>query len=226
MIGAVVQARMSSTRLPGKVLRPLAGRTVLGLLLDRLARAKTLDLVVVATSTDPSDDPIAAFCRAEDVECHRGPLEDVAARFLEVIERYDLDATVRICADSPLLDQRLVDRAVERFADGGRDVVGNVALRGFPAGQSVEVFSAAALRRALPQMPSAYDREHVTPYLYRHPELFTSENLAAPEDWTSVRLAVDTEEDLARIAAMLARMDSPHWEYDCVRLVRLYEETE
>jgi spore coat polysaccharide biosynthesis protein SpsF len=216
MIAALVQARMSSRRLPGKSLLPLGGRPALRYLLDRLERAERLDLVVVATSTDPTDDPLAAFCREEGVECHRGPLEDVAARFGEAVDRYELDAFVRISGDSPMLDQQLVDHAVDRFHDV--PVITNVRPRSFPQGQSVEVVDAPTFLAALAQMSEAADREHVTPYLYRHVRYA---NFAAPEDCSDVRLVLDTQEDADRIAAMLATLERPHWEYRYDELVRL-----
>lgn len=222
MLAAVVQARMSSSRLPGKVLHLLAGRPALRYLLDRLERAAALDLVVVATSTDPSDDPIAAYCREEGVEWHRGPLENVAARFGEVVERYELDAFVRVNGDSPLLDQALVDRGAEIFHSEPCDVTTNVVPRSFPHGQSVEIVAADAFRSALSGMSDPDDLEHVTPFLYRHPERFTIRAYAAPQDWSSVRLALDTEEDAARIATMLALMERPHWEYSHEEVVALY----
>ena len=120
---------MSSRRLPGKVLRPLAGQPTLQYLLERLARCEQVDRVIVATSTESSDDPVAAFCESAGTLVHRGPLEHVAARFGETVERFGLDAFVRVTADSPLLDQRLVDRGVALYRDGEFDVVTNVFPR-------------------------------------------------------------------------------------------------
>src|SRR5947207_1002273 len=114
-IGAIIQARMTSSRLPGKVLQSMHGRPMLQYLLDRLARAQGVSDIVVATSIDRSDDPIERFCSAAGVACVRGPLLDVAARFHEVLETWPLDAFVRVSADSPLLDQRIVDAAVRLY---------------------------------------------------------------------------------------------------------------
>lgn len=222
MLAAVVQARMSSSRMPGKSLMPLAGRPALRYVLERLERAQCLDLVVVATSTDDSDDPVAAFCRAEGIEYHRGPLDNVAARFGEVVDHYGLDAFVRISGDSPLLDQQLVDCAVALL--NGFAIATNVEPRSFPHGQSVEVVDAGAFRTALAEMSDDGDREHVTPYLYRNPERFPRCNFSAPEDWSDVRLVLDTQEDADRIAAMLARQKRPHWDYRVDELVRLARE--
>lgn len=221
LIGVVVQARMSSERLPGKVLRPLAGRPALDYVLERVGRASEPDLVVVATSVDARDDPIAEHCEAAGVEFHRGPLADVAARFGEVTERFGLSAFARVTADSPMLDQRLVDRAVARFREGGHDVVTNVFPSTFPSGQSVEVVAAEAFGTALAEMSAPDEREHVTLFLYRHADRFRIENLTAERDEGRIDMALDTAEDANLLEAMLARMDRPHWEHTSDELIEL-----
>jgi len=219
-VGALVQARMSSSRLPGKVLRPLAGRPLLSYLLERLVRCESLQRVVVATSADASDDPIADFCASQEVECHRGSLDDVAWRFLESADAAGLDTFVRVNGDSPLLDQRLVDHGVELFLREHCDLATNLLPRSFPEGQSVEVISVAALRRAHADMDPA-DREHVTTLFYREAALFEIRTFSAPEDWSAVRLVVDTEDDAQTMERLLTHMDRPHWEYDCAALISL-----
>ena len=217
-IGAVVQARMGSARLPGKVLMELAGRPALDYLLERLAHAETLAAVIVATSREPADDAVASYCAARSVDCHRGDHDDVAARLLDAAERFALDAFVRVNGDSPLLDQALVDRGVRLFAAGGRDLVTNVFPRSFPPGQSVEVISVPALREALPRLIAAGDREHVTTGLYRDPGPLAIENFdagASPfaPDGGEVRLVLDTPEDAVAIERILEAMERPHWQY-------------
>lgn len=216
---------MSSRRLPGKVLRPLAGRPTLGYLLERLARCEQVDRVIVATSTEPSDDPVAAYCEAAGALVHRGPLEHVAARFGEAVERFGLDAFVRVTADSPLLDQRLVDRGVALYRDGDFDVVTNVFPRStFPSGQSLEVVRADAFAHALATMDDPYEREHVTPYFYRRPEEFRIHNFLAEQDDSSLDVSLDTEEDARLIEAVLGRMQRPHWSYSSAEITALARE--
>jgi spore coat polysaccharide biosynthesis protein SpsF len=210
---AVIQARMGSRRLPGKSLRPVAGRPMLAYVVERLRRCRELAAIVVATSTASDDDAIAAFCRAWGVECHRGPRDDVLARFLAIVEARPLAAVVRISGDSPLIDPAIVDAALRLFAESGADLVTNVAPRSFPRGQSVEVVSAAALRRIAAAAPTAEEREHVTQWLYRHPDRGTIRNFAAPRDMSGVQLSVDTAEDFAAFAALVALMRRPHWDY-------------
>lgn len=220
-IGAIVQARMASARLPGKSLAPLAGRPALALLLERLEHAGNLDAVVVATSTDPSDDPIAEFCEKEGVAVHRGDLDDVASRLLDAARAHDLDALVRLSGDSPLLDQKLVDRAVAKFRDGEASVVTNLNPRSFPRGQSVEVIATAALAETLASPLSAEDREHVTLALYRRDDELEIENIDAHGDYNHLHLTLDTPADLDMLEAIFAAMDRPHWEYGWKETLKL-----
>jgi spore coat polysaccharide biosynthesis protein SpsF len=213
---------MTSSRLPGKVLRPIQGKPMLAYMFERLDRCRSLDRYLVATSTDPSDDPIEEFCGSAGVTCHRGPLEDVAGRFLEVVDRFGLSAFVRLTGDCPLQDHLLVDRGVEVFRGGGYDVVTNLMPRTFPAGQSLEVVSSEAFRRAYDLMVERDDREHVTPFLYRHPELFRIHNVRAEHDDSAIDVSVDTEQDADLVEAILDRMDRPHWEYSSDEIVVLY----
>lgn len=223
MIAVVAQARMRSSRLPGKVLRPLDGQTTcLEFLLERLARCERADLVVVATSDDRSDDPVAALCEQLEVTVHRGPLEDVAGRYLEAVERFGVNAFVRVTADSPLLDQRLVDRGIELFEEGGADVVTNVFPSTFASGHSVEVVDAEAFRRAYHDMSEPRHLEHVTNFLYGHPERFRIRNFESGRDDGAIDVSLDTEEDVRLIEAIIARMDRPHWDYDYEGIMELY----
>jgi spore coat polysaccharide biosynthesis protein SpsF len=220
-VGAVVHARMGSSRLPGKVLAELGGRPALQLLLERMARAGEVDAVVVATSVDAADDPVAAFCAGRGVALHRGPLEDLAARVLAAAEAYGLDVLVRVNGDSPLLDQRLVDRGVALQRETGADLVTNVRPRSFPPGQSVEVLKTAALRRAVERMDDPDDREHVTAWLYRHPGEVRIERFAHDPPVTAPPLTLDEPADRVRLEGVLARMERPHWEYRWDQIVAL-----
>ena len=202
---------MASERLPGKVLRPLGDDCVLGLLLSRLARAETLESVVLVTSSERSDDPLVAFCRERDTPVERGPHGDVAARFAGAAQRLGAGAFVRVSGDSPLLDPALVDRAVTLFGEDC-DVVTNTRPRTFPPGQSVEVVRAEALQRAHARM-SPEDREHVTPRLYAPDEGLRIRTFTAERDYGALRLTVDTAADLERMRALLTRMDRPPDDY-------------
>lgn len=215
---------MTSRRLPGKVLKEAAGRPLLAYLLERLARCEAAPPVVVATSDADSDAPIQAFCRDRGVRCHRGPLDDVAGRFLQVIDAYRFEAVVRVSADSPLLDPRLIDRAVNLFGAGDADLVTNVFPRSFPKGQSVEVVGAVPLRRAYSRMRMPEEREHVTAHFYGNPEHFRIVNFRAERDYSGVRLCVDTPDDFSVVEAIIGKMQGPHWQYGLDAVLRLERE--
>lgn len=220
-IAAVVQARMSSRRLPGKVLQPLAGKPLLGYTLERLARCAELTDVIVATSADVSDAPITDYCRSQGVACHRGPLHNVAARFEEVLRAHDLDGFVRICADSPFIDAALVDRALTEFHAADADVVTNVQVRTFPKGQSVEAVRREPFLSACAAMTEPEDQEHVTRFLYRRPEQFSIRNLESGAALGAVNLCVDEPADLTRAEIIVRRMDRPHWTYGMAEIIQL-----
>ncbi|MDD4952321.1 MAG: NTP transferase domain-containing protein [Desulfovibrionaceae bacterium] len=222
MLGIIIQARMTSMRLPGKVLRKVRGRPLLGRLLEGLAHCAGADLLVVATSDEASDDALAEFCGRAGVACHRGPLDDVAGRFLAAAGEYGLEAFVRVCADSPLLDYRLVDRAVELFRAGDWDVVTNALKRTFPKGQSVEVVRSAALELAHGRMDSAAEREHVTAHFYAHPDRYQILNFESGGDYGRMQMSVDTLEDLSALDRVLGLMTRPSWDYGWLELAELF----
>jgi spore coat polysaccharide biosynthesis protein SpsF (cytidylyltransferase family) len=218
---AVVQARYSSQRLPGKVLREVAGRPLLAYLLERLACCRALEQTVVATSSDADDDAIERFCKAIGMACFRGDLHDVLGRFIAAAQWVGCDALVRINGDSPLMDPAIVDRGVGLFEEGAADLVTNVHPRSFPKGESVEVVAVSALRRAASLSSDSQDREHVTRYLYRHPEQFRIRNFKRAQDVSDIQLSVDTPEDFAAFAALVARMDRPQAQYGLDEILAL-----
>jgi len=197
---ALIQARMSSTRLPGKVLLPLGGDTVLGCVVTRLRRARRLDSLVVATSTDQSDAAIEATARALGVACHRGPLDDVLERFAMAARQCGADTVVRITADCPLIDPQVVDAMVQQFGDAAAagtacDYLSNALQRTFPRGLDAEVLSRDALLRAAAEATQPFEREHVTPYVYREGGGFRICHHRAPRDLSFHRWTLDTPED-------------------------------
>jgi spore coat polysaccharide biosynthesis protein SpsF len=221
-LGLIIQARMSSNRLPGKVLRTLHGQPMLLYLIQRLRHAPDLPPFQLATSTDPSDDPIAEFCVEHDVPCFRGPLDRVADRFLQAAEDSGLDAFIRVSGDSPLLDTAIIRRAVAEFEGSDADLVTNVMPRSYPPGQSAEVLRTSTFRRIVAAMEHPDDHEHVTRYYYRHPERFRIRNFTAARAYPQVHLAVDTPAEWELASGLLDRMTRPHWEYGLDELMELY----
>jgi spore coat polysaccharide biosynthesis protein SpsF len=222
-VAAIVQARTSSTRLSNKVLRTVNAKPLVKYVLERLERARSIDVVVVATSDDASDDALASFCEAARVDCHRGSLNDVAGRILGAARSRDVDVFVRISADSPLLDQTLVDRAVALLEQTGCDLATNVyPTRTFPHGQSVEAVRTTAFERARAFATEAADLEHVTPVFYRRAGDFAISPFAHDPDLGHLQLAVDTESDLAAFSDIVAAMERPHWEYGLDEVLELH----
>ena len=198
----IVQARMTSTRLPGKVLLPLAGEPMLTRLIERLRRVRRADGIVVATSTNATDDPIAALCSQLGVPCHRGSEHDVLSRYADAARLHGADVVVRITSDCPLIDPALIDQTIAAFDEGGSDYVSNMLPPTWPYGMAVEVFSAAALAQAHAEATQAAEREHVTPFLYWHQERYRLRNVASPVDLSHHRWTVDTPEDYALVSRL------------------------
>lgn len=196
MAAAILQARMSSTRLPGKVMADLLGRPMIERQLERLRRCETLTRLVVATSSDASDDPLAEFLGGLGVDVFRGALQDVLARFAGAAEAFGLAGTiVRLTADCPLADPQVIDGCVRLQAEAGVDYASNALKRTYPRGLDVEVFTLAALRIAAAEAADPYEREHVTPFLYRRPERFGIADLVQARDESALRWTVDTPAD-------------------------------
>lgn len=200
---AVVQARMSSSRLPGKVLKPLAGMPAILFMLARVRRARLVDEIVLATSEHASDDALAQAVTAAGYQVHRGPLDDVLARFAGAVRQSSAELLVRLTGDCPLIDPGLIDRSIEYLLDQGLDYAYNGQAPGYPDGLDVEVFRRAALLAADAEARLPSEREHVTPWLRAHPERVRAGHLHAPVDLTGVRWTVDHPDDLEVVQALV-----------------------
>lgn len=207
-VTVVVQARMGSTRLPGKVLRPLAGRPMLALMLERLAPLRDTT-VVVATSDLDRDDPIAELGAHLGVPVVRGSESDVLARFAEAANTYPADHIVRLTADCPLIDPHLVQAVVDTHLAVGADYTSNTLLRTYPDGLDVEVMRFAVLQEATAAATERDEREHVTPFIIRRPERFHLAAHLGPRDLEDERWTVDTAEDFAFVEHALALLGDP-----------------
>lgn len=211
---------MSSTRLPGKVMKPLAGRPMIERQLERLRRCETLERLIVATSLDASDDPLAALLGELGVDVHRGSLTDVLDRYVGAVQAFGVTGdVVRLTADCPLADPGVIDACVRRRVALGVDYCSNGRRRTYPHGLDVEAFTLEALLTAGREATDPYDREHVTPFIYRHPERFSIGELSQERNEGHLRWTVDTPEDFAFVERVYAALypTKPDFTSDDVR---------
>jgi spore coat polysaccharide biosynthesis protein SpsF len=202
---AILQARMSSTRLPGKVMRPLLGQPMIARQIERVRRASRLSGLVVATSDRPGDDILADWCAAASVDCFRGDLDDVLARFLGALAAKGWpEQCVRLTADCPLADPELIDRAIGEHIESGADYTHVQSRWTFPKGLDVEVFRTGVLRE-VGRIATGADREHVTRYIYTHPDRFRIHAIDRDPP-LRYRWTVDTPEDFAFVEAIYAAL--------------------
>ncbi len=218
----IIQARMSSTRLPGKVLMDLGGETVLARVVSRLQRATLIDKIVVATSDSRIDDAIARECHQLEVSAFRGSESDVLDRYYQAARVFAADTVVRITSDCPVIDPQLVDETVRAFQQQHGDYASNALSRSYPRGLDTEVFTIGALERAWHNAHQPYEREHVTSYLYEHPELFRLVSLRGQSDYSQYRWTLDTAEDLELLRAIYARFSSQDY-FAWVEVIQLME---
>ena len=199
-IGAIVQARVSSKRLPGKVLKELpygSGITVLEQIIRRLKRAKKIDEIIVATSTKKCDDEIGRIAVKEKVKCSRGSQENVLSRYYLAARENKLDVVLRITGDCPCIDPEIVDLTVKRHIQTKADYTSNSLKRTYPVGLDVEIINFDVLGTAYKKSTLYYEKEHVTPYIYNHPDIFKITKVEAPKKIYApdIRVTLDTEED-------------------------------
>lgn len=219
---AIIQARMSSSRLPGKVLMPIAGMPSILLMCARVRRARSIDAICLATSVDPTDEPLAEAVAAAGIAVHRGSLDDVLDRFAGAAREQGAEIVVRLTGDCPLIDPEVIDRVVGLVAQGC-DYASNSDPPAFPDGLDVEAMTAAALEAAAAEARLGSEREHVTPFIRNHPERFRAGHLGAAVDLSALRWTVDYPDDLAAVRALAEGVADPV-AADRFDFLRAYEE--
>lgn len=208
MITVIIQARTGSTRLPGKVMKELCGKTVLAHDIERVSQAKMVDEIIIATTTHDSDDVIVQEAERLGVKVFRGSEDDVLSRYYFAAKEAEADVVVRITSDCPLIDPVILDDIIRVFLDGSYDIVTNagndLSKRTFPRGLDAEVFSFEMLETAHLKAVETYQREHVTPYIYENAKsVFYYQN---DVDYSKYRWTLDTEEDWLLISAIYQRL--------------------
>lgn len=227
---AIIQARIGSTRLPGKVLMPLCGQPMLWHVVTRVRAAPSICEVVVATTTEERDEPVRVFCAAAGIPCFSGSEHDVVDRYYQAAVHYQIDPVVRITADCPLVDPGLIERLLMMYATGKFDHVAVAAGAGaafeeqrFPNGLDAECFSFAALERACREATTTSDREHVTPFIWRVPGRFRLGFLKPDADYSMFRWTVDTAEDFQVAERIYEALYDEHRVFDMQDVLRYLE---
>ncbi|MEM9340778.1 MAG: hypothetical protein AAGA66_18740 [Bacteroidota bacterium] len=221
--GIIILCRFSSSRLPGKILKELNGKPILEHIYDRVALSKKCGSIIIATSDDASDDPIAQFCLDHHYTCYRGSLQNVSERFLHAAVENDLDYAVRINGDNLFCDAGLIDKAVGYAIDEKLDVVSNVPERTYPIGMSVEVVCVSFYKHLIQQFEEEKYKEHVTLYFYEHD--ITSnfrflKNEELPEAG-GLHLAIDTEDDFRFAAKLMERLTTNFHDNNWMEIAKL-----
>lgn len=191
MILTILQARLSSSRLPGKVLKPIMGRPMLAYQIERVKRARNIDQIIIATSSEPSDDSIVRLCDSMNVSCYRGSLNDVLDRFYHAALQYDTEHVVRLTGDCPLCDPFLIDYAITFHMKGSFDYTSNTLEPTYPDGLDVEVCRFTCLEQAWRETKLPSDREHVMPFIHQQPERFKLGGFKNAVDLSHLRWTVD-----------------------------------
>lgn len=211
-IVAIIQARMGSTRLPGKVLADLAGEPMLTRVVRRVQRTPGVAQTVVATTTEAADDAIEALCRKHDWPCFRGDQNDVLDRYYKAACEHQADAVVRVTSDCPFIEPEVIRQVVTEFLEhqpGCEYVANTLNRRTLPRGLDTEIVRFDTLERTWREAKTAAQREHVTPYIYGNPHLFQLHSVYHPTDLSNLRWTVDTTEDLE-----FARLVYDHFGHD------------
>jgi spore coat polysaccharide biosynthesis protein SpsF len=219
---AIVQARMGSKRLPGKVMMDLGGATVLARVVGRLTKSAKIHEIMVATTLAGSDDTIVRECERLKVPAFRGSESDVLDRYYQAARQCQAGIVVRITSDCPVIDPTLVDETIALFEQEKADYASNTMVLTFPRGLDTEVFNFAGLERVWREGTQSYEREHVTPYFYQHPEHFRLANLNSGGDFSRYRWTVDTPEDLQLVREIYSRFQNKS-DFDWRQVLSLFE---
>tara|TARA_Y100000741_G_scaffold353638_1_gene327074 strand:+ start:1455 stop:2210 length:756 start_codon:yes stop_codon:yes gene_type:complete len=197
MTNAIIQARMNSTRLPGKTMMDIEGLPLLQHVVNRTDKSKEIDKCIVATTSNQSDDVIIDYCTENEINYFRGSEENVLSRFYNCAKEYKTDIVVRVTADDPFIDYQLIDFSVKKLKNNKKlDYVSNTIKPTYPFGLDIESFKFSALKKAYNEAELESDKEHVTPYIWRNDKIFNLHNFLNDIDHSHLRWTIDEEEDL------------------------------
>lgn len=228
MIGAIIQARMGSTRLPGKVLKNIGEKPLLLHMIERVRKSKKLDKVIIATSVLEKDNVIEDFCKKNNIDYFRGSESDVLQRYYECAKSYSLDIVVRLTADCPLIDFFMIDKCLEDFnANPELSYYANTCptnLSMYPNGSDIEIFSFNALEKANTLENSLEGREHVTHYMCQEKEVFKTGMLKNSQDWSKYRYTIDNREDFEVISFLFDEINKKKIDGTTQEIVKILDE--
>lgn len=204
-IVAIIQARMGSTRLPGKVLKEVMGKTLLAYHIERVKQSKLIHKIVIATTENKKDHAIVGFCESNDVHVYRGSENDVLARYYKTAIKFEADVIVRLTSDCPLIDPIIIDEVIGAYLNKEKEIdyASNTLVRSYPRGLDVEVFSFKALEAAYIKAKLESEREHVTPYIYHNDKKFNIVNVKLDKNLASHRWTVDTRDDFELVKRII-----------------------
>jgi len=195
MTAAIIQARTGSSRLPNKVFKPLCGKPLIWHVVNRLKSSKKIQKIILATTQNKNDDVLENWANENDVNCFRGNENNVLDRYYQAALYFNVDTIVRITADDPFKDAEIIDQVIQLFTDEKLDFANNIVPPTFPEGLDTEVFSFLALEKAWKEAVDPYEKEHVTQYFYRHPDLFSQKSIQNKINLSYLRWTIDTLED-------------------------------
>ena len=228
-IGAIIQARTSSTRLPGKVLKELpynSGITCLEQVIRRLKKSKRLNKIIIATTKETEDNPIINISKKENVQCFKGSKENVLSRYYFAAKENDIDTIIRVTSDCPCIDAQIVDLAINEHLKTNIDYTSDSLMRTYPHGLDVEVFNFNSLEKAYKNAKEDYEKEHVTPYINRNPQIFKINEIKAPKELYApdIRVTLDTEEDYTLLCAVFDYLYPKNRYFNAYDIVNLFKE--
>lgn len=224
MIAAIVQARMGSTRLPGKVMKPLCGKPILWHIITRISYSKQIEKIIIATTDKEEDKVIVKLAEEMGVAFYRGSSDDVLDRYYQAARKFNVDPVVRITADCPLIDPEIMDNIIDYYLKGDYDYVSNGLKPTLPDGLDTEVFSFKSLEKAWAEAKKPSEREHVTSYIYNHPELLKIHNYENDVDLSGMRWVVDEEADYQFISEVYKNLYKDGKIFYVKDIIRLLEE--
>ncbi len=205
-IDCIIQARMRSTRLPGKVLKEINGKPIIFYVLDQVSKSKFINEIIVASTTNPNDKILIDKVNSMDYKVFSGSEDDVLDRYYQTARKFGSKIIVRVTSDCPLIDPEVIDKVIQVFQETNCDYCSNVLPPTYPDGLDVEVFSFNALERAWSEAKLMSEREHVTPHFWKNPNKFKIENVSNDEDLSYIRLTIDEKEDFILIEKVINKI--------------------